>query len=61
MITVTHTCGHTQATFMDERHSEKDIIFYLGKSKQQFLEEQVAWLSGNHCPECYRRAKGLQQ
>ncbi len=57
MITVTHTCGHTQATNLDRiaRGAPK----MLGKSEEQFIREQVEFLEANLCPECYRRAKEL--
>jgi 3-methyladenine DNA glycosylase AlkD len=54
MIIITHTCGHTQETKLD-RYG--DMIHKLGKDKEQFIKEQVEWLSGNLCPECYQTAK----
>ena len=53
MITVKHTCGHTQGTNLDRLAKGAPK---LGKSEEQFLKEQVEWLEGHVCPGCYRNA-----
>jgi len=63
MITITHQCGHTQGTRVDERWDRlaekaargeaRSPEVVLEKSRQQFIGEQVAWLESNLCPTCY--------
>lgn len=63
MITIAHTCGHTTAMHADERWDRlvemnsrgerKNPETMLGKTRQEFLDGQVAWLESNLCPSCY--------
>jgi hypothetical protein len=58
MITVTHTCGHTQDCRFDEL-AEKLVA--MGKRTQaqadEFIANQRRWLECNLCPSCYCAAK----
>jgi hypothetical protein len=56
MIVVKHMCGHTQDTNLDRLAK---VAYKLGKTAQQFIEEQVTWLELNLCPDCYRKARDL--
>ena len=56
MITVTHRCGHAQVAHFDE-YSEEVIQRRLGKSREQFMDEQRGFLERNLCLGCYNAAK----
>lgn len=58
MITITHTCGHTQACRFDELAAR---LVAQGKRTQEhaddFIARQQRWLECNLCPACYCAAK----
>jgi hypothetical protein len=62
MLTVKHMCGHDQATNVD-RLAAMAVQSGLRTQEEadQFVKDQVDWLRGHPCPECYRRAKGLRE
>ena len=55
MITIKHTCGHTTGTTVDTKFGERGdvILARIGKTREQFVKEQVEFLESNACPTCY--------
>lgn len=61
MITVKHTCGHTQETNLD-RLARMSVEKNLKTQEQadQFVKEQIDWLESYPCPRCYCAARGIE-
>jgi hypothetical protein len=53
-VEVMHSCGHVEVvrSFDDPMYSEERIA-KLGKTKEQFVKEQIEWYASVPCPGCY--------
>lgn len=61
MLVVNHTCGHQQGTNLDRLVEQ--VVAKGIKTKEEgerFIKDQIAWLEGHVCPQCYRKARGFE-